>query len=455
MPAQPQTPADLLLDRVPPQNIEAEMALLGSMLLEEDAIGQVIETIQENSFYKDAHKRIFSAILQIYQQGHSVDLVTLTDRLKKEGSLEEVGNVSYLTSLASFVPTAANVEHYARIVREKHILRSLIQTATQIATASYEGSEEASLLLDKAESMIFDIALHGAAKTFTPIKELVRDSFETIETLYQRKVHVTGAATGFSDLDAQTAGLQPSELIVLAGRPSMGKSSLAMCIAEHVALEEKKGVAIFSLEMSKEHLVLRMLCSHARVEIQKVRTGFVPEKAWPDLSTAAGRLAEAPIFIDDSPDISALELRSRARRLKARFDIQMIVVDYLQLMRSHMRSDNRQQEISEISRSLKALARELSIPVLAVSQLSRAPERREDFRPRLSDLRESGAIEQDADLVLLLFREDYYKTLPLEDPNRGTAELIIAKQRNGPTDTLRLAFLKEFSRFESLSRRTE
>lgn len=450
-----QPPTELLLDRVPPQNIEAEMALLGSMLLEGEAIGQVLELVQEPSFYKDSHKKIFSAIVRLYEQGRSVDLVTLTDLLKKEGILEEVGNASYLTSLASFVPTAANVEHYARIVREKSILRNLIHTATQIAAACYDGTEEAGLLLDKAESMIFNIAVHGATKTLVPIKDLVRDSFETIETLYQRKVHVTGVATGFADLDARTAGLQPSDLVILAGRPSMGKSSLAMNIMEHAALEQKKGIALFSLEMSKEHLVLRMLCSHARVEIQKVRTGFVPEKAWPDLSTAAGRLAEASIFIDDSPDISALELRARARRLKSRYDIQLVVLDYLQLMRAHTRADNRQQEISEISRSLKALARELNVPVLAVSQLSRAPERREDFRPRLSDLRESGAIEQDADLVLLLFREDYYRNLPLDDPNRGTAELIIAKQRNGPTDTFRLAFLKEFSRFQTLSRRTE
>jgi len=449
----PTTPQDVLLDRVPPQNIEAEMALLGSMLLEEDAIAQATETIRESDFYKDSHKKIFASILRLYQQGRSVDLVTLTDLLKKEGTLEEIGNVSYLTTLASFVPTAANVEHYVRIVREKSVLRSLIHIATHIATSCYDGAEETNLLLDKAESMIFDVAMHGSPQTFTPIKDLVRDSFETIETLYQRKVHVTGVSTSFADLDARTAGLQPSDLIVLAGRPSMGKSSLAMNIAEHAALEEKKGVAVFSLEMSKEHLVLRMLCSHAKVDIQKVRTGFVPEKAWPELSTAAGKLAESVIFIDDSPDISALELRAKARRLKARYDIQLVVVDYLQLMRAHTKTDNRQQEISEISRSLKALARELHIPVVAVSQLSRAPERREDFRPRLSDLRESGAIEQDADLVLLLFREDYYKNLPMDDPNRGTAELIIAKQRNGPTDTLRLAFLKEFSRFENLSRR--
>jgi len=450
-----QTHSELFLDRIPPQNLEAEMALLGSMLLEEDAIAQVLELVDEHSFYKEAHRKIFSAILVLYEKNRSVDLITLTETLKKEGVLEEIGNASYLASLASFVPTAANVGHYAQIVREKSILRNLIHTATQIASECYEGSEEAGLLLDKAESMIFDIATHGASKTFVPIKELVRDSFETIETLYQRKVHVTGLGTGYPDLDSRTAGLQPSELVVLAGRPSMGKSSLAMCMAEHAALEEKKGVAIFSLEMSKEHLVLRMLCSRAKVDIQKVRTGFVPENAWPDLSSVAGRLAEAPIFIDDSPSISALELRARARRLKARYDIQLIVLDYLQLMRSHLRVDNRQQEISEISRSLKALARELHIPVLAVSQLSRAPERREDFRPRLSDLRESGAIEQDADLVMLLFREDYYKNLATDDPNRGTAELIIAKQRNGPTDTLRLTFLKEFARFEAFSQRAE
>ncbi len=452
MPIQPQ---ELLLDRVPPQNIDAEMALLGSMLLEEEAIAQAIEWVDENAFYKGAHKKIFSAVIRLYEQGSSVDLVTLTDTLRKSGSLEEIGNASYLASLASFVPTSANVEHYARIVQEKNILRSLIRTTTQIATDCYEGAEEARLLLDKAESMIFDVANRGSSRTFVSIKDLVRDSFETIESLYQRKVHVTGLATGFPELDALTAGLQPSDLVVLAGRPSMGKSSLAMCLAEHVAVEQKKGVAIFSLEMSKEHLVLRLLCSRARVDMQKVRTGFVPEKAWPELSTAAGLLAEAPMFIDDSPAISALELRARSRRLKARFDIQMIVVDYLQLMRSHIRTDNRQQEISDISRSLKALARELNVPVIAVSQLSRAPEKREDFRPRLSDLRESGAIEQDADLVMLLLREDYYKNLPMDDPNRGTAELIIAKQRNGPTDTIRLTFLKEFARFVALSRRAE
>lgn len=431
------------------------MALLGSMLLEEEAIGDAVELVHEGDFYKESHRKIFSAMLRLYQEGRSVDLVTLTDLLRKEGDLGEIGNASYVASLASFVPTAANVAHYARIVREKSVLRNLIQTATQIATSCYEGSEETQVLLDRAESMIFDIAVHGTPKTLVPMKELVRDSFETIEALYQRKVHVTGIATGFADLDARTAGLQPSDLVILAGRPSMGKSSLAMCIAEHAALEEKKGVALFSLEMSKEHLVLRMLCSHARVEIQKVRTGFVPEKAWPDLSTAAGRLAESAIFIDDTPGISSLELRAKARRLKARYDIHLVVVDYLQLMRAYSRVDNRQQEISEISRSLKSLARELNVPVLAVSQLSRAPERREDFRPRLSDLRESGAIEQDADLVILLFREDYYKNLPLDDPHRGTAEVIIAKQRNGPTDTLRLAFLKEYARFEDLSRRSE
>ena len=443
---------DLSVDRIPPQNIEAEMALLGSMLLEEEAVGRAIDHVHEESFYREAHRKIFSAILSLYSQNQAVDLVTLTDQLKKEGTLEEIGGTSYLASLANFVPTAANVDHYARIVREKHILRQLIQTSTQIAGECYEGSQDADLLLDQAESRIFDIATRRVSAAFVLIKEVIKGSIETIDSLYQRKVHVTGLSTGFEDFDAMTAGLQPADLIVLAGRPSMGKSSFATCIVEHVGLVEKKPVAIFSLEMSKEHLVHRMLCSHARVDIQKARSGFLSEADWPRLASGAGRLSEAQIFIDDSPAISALTLRARARRLKSRFDIQLIILDYLQLMQGSIQSENRQQEISEISRSLKALARELNIPLVAVSQLSRAPERRENYRPRLSDLRESGAIEQDADLVALLFREDYYN--PTEE-NKGVTEMIIAKQRNGPIGSVYLTFLKEYARFENLTRRTE
>ena len=447
-----QVQQDLSIDRIPPQNIEAEMALLGSMLLEEEAVGRAIDHVHEESFYREAHRKIFSAILSLYSQNQAVDLVTLTDQLKKEGTLEEIGGTSYLASLANFVPTAANVDHYARIVREKHILRQLIQTSTQIAGECYEGSQDADLLLDQAESRIFDIATRRVSAAFVLIKEVIKGSIETIDSLYQRKVHVTGLSTGFEDFDAMTAGLQPADLIVLAGRPSMGKSSFATCIVEHVGLVEKKPIAIFSLEMSKEHLVHRMLCSHARVDIQKARSGFLSEADWPKLASGAGRLSEAQIFIDDSPAISALTLRAKARRLKSRFDIQLIILDYLQLMQGSIQSENRQQEISEISRSLKALARELNIPLVAVSQLSRAPERRENYRPRLSDLRESGAIEQDADLVALLFREDYYN--PTEE-NKGITEMIIAKQRNGPIGSVYLTFLKEYARFENLTRRTE
>ena len=447
-----QVQQDLSIDRIPPQNIEAEMALLGSMLLEEEAVGRAVDLVHEASFYRESHRKIFSAILSLYSRNLAVDLVTLTDQLKKEGSLEEAGGASYLTSLANFVPTAVNVEHYARIVREKYILRQLIQTSTQIASDCYEASQDADLLLDRAESRIFDIATRRVSASFVSIKEVIKGSIETIDNLYQHKIHVTGLSTGFEDFDAMTAGLQPSDLVILAGRPSMGKSSFATCIAEHVGLVEKKPVALFSLEMSKEHLVHRMLCSHARVDIQKARSGFLSESDWPRLASGAGKLAEAPIFIDDSPAISALGLRAKARRLKSRYDIQLIVLDYLQLMQGSSPSENRQQEISEISRSLKALARELNVPLLAVSQLSRAPERRETYRPRLSDLRESGAIEQDADLVVLLFREDYYNP---NAENKGVTEIIIAKQRNGPIGSLHLTFLKEFARFETLSRRAE
>ncbi len=428
------------------------MALLGSMLLEEEAVGRAIELVHEESFYRDSHRKIFAGILSLYGQHQAVDLVTLTDQLKKEGVLDQIGGASYLASLANFVPTATNVEHYARIVREKHILRQLIQTSTQIAGDCFEGSQNADLLLDKAEGMIFDIATRRITSSFVPIKEVIKGSIETIDNLYQRKVHVTGLATGFEDFDAMTAGLQTADLIVVAGRPSMGKSSFATCIVEHVGVVEKKPVAIFSLEMSKEHLVHRMLCSHARVDIQKARSGFLSEADWPRLASAAGKLSEAQIFIDDTPAISILGLRARARRLKSRFDIQLIILDYLQLMQGSVQSENRQQEISEISRSLKALARELNVPLVAVSQLSRAPERRETYRPRLSDLRESGAIEQDADLVVLLLREDYYN--PTEE-NKGITEIMIAKQRNGPVGSLHLTFLKEFARFENLSRRAE
>ena len=436
------------IERLPPQNLDAEQAVLGSMLLEESAIAAAAEHLDEPVFYKDAHRKIFVALLALYKATTPVDLITVTDELKRRNQLEEVGGASYLATLTSVVPTAANAEHYCRIVKQKAILRDLIRVSTRIAGDCYEEAVEPDVLLDRAEMMIFDIASKKIKRDAVAMKDIIKSSIEMIDTLYQRKGMITGMPTGFIELDQQLAGLQPAELIVVAGRPAMGKSSFALCVAEHVAMAEKAGVAIFSLEMSKESLVQRMLCSHARINAHNVRSGMLSTSDWPNLTKAAGKLSEAPIFIDDSPSVSILELRARARRLKSRHNIGLIIVDYLQLMEESANAENRQQEISLISRSLKGLARELGIPVIAVSQLSRAPERRESFRPRLSDLRESGAIEQDADVVLMLFREDYYS---MTDENKGIAEVIIAKQRNGPTGTVKLAFINEYTRFETLA----
>jgi replicative DNA helicase len=436
------------LERVPPQNLDAEMAVLGSMLLEEEALIAAAELVDEQAFYKDAHRKLFAAMLALYKHNISVDLVTLTEELKRRNLLEDTGGASYLATLTSVVPTAANVEHYCRIVKSKAILRSLITAATHIASECYEESTEPDVLLDRAETRIFEIASRKIKRDAVSVKELIKSSIETIDTLYQRKGFITGLPSGFTEVDQMLAGLQPADFIVIAGRPAMGKSSFTMSLAEHVALVEKIPVAIFSLEMSKEHLVQRMLCSHARINAHNVRSGMLSTSDWPKLTQAAGKLSEAPIFIDDTPGISILELRAKARRLKGRQGIGLIILDYLQLMEEPSRSENRQQEIALISRNLKALARELNIPVIAVSQLSRAPERRETFRPRLSDLRESGSIEQDADVVLLLFREEYYT--PTEE-NKGITEVIIGKQRNGPTGTVKLAFIREYTRFENLA----
>ena len=436
-------------ERVPPQNLEAEAGVLGAMLLEEAAVSEVVDILESTSFYKEAHQKIFSCMVALYSEGRSIDVITLTDALRKREELDYVGGAGYIAELATAVPTAANVRHYAKIVRDKAVTRQLIRTATQIVTDSFESASDIDALLDRAEKTIFDIAMRRVDTTLIPIKELIKDSIETIDELYQRKAHVTGLASGFNDIDVMTAGLQKADLIVIAGRPSMGKSAFVCGIAEHVAAVDKKPVAFFSLEMSKEQLVQRLLCSFARVEAHRVRTGFLGQSDWPKLTNAASKLAEAPLYIDDTPSVSALEIRAKARRLKSRFDIQLVIVDYLQLMRGPSGVENRQQEISEISMSLKTLARELSVPVIAISQLSRAVESRSDHRPQLSDLRESGAIEQDADVVMLLLREEYYT--PTEE-NKGKAEIIIAKQRNGPVGSVELAFIKEITRFTNLAK---
>ncbi len=441
-----------MIEKIPPQNIDAEMAVLGAMLLDKEVIPLAIEMLSESCFYKDANRRIYSAVVKLFDENRGVDLVTVIEELKKTNSLEDAGGPDYVSNLASSVPTSANFIHYAKIIKEKMVLRKLINTATHIVTECYDTSKDVDSLVDKAEQMIFEVSSSKVDRKFIPIRDIIKNSIETIDNLYQRKENVTGISTGFRELDIKTAGFQASDLIVVAARPSMGKSALATCIAEHAAVVDRVPVAFFSLEMSKEQLVQRMLCSHARVDAHKVRTGFLSQADWPKLVSAAGKLSEAPIYIDDTPGISVLELRAKARRLKAQFDIKLIVLDYLQLMQSHARADSRQQEISEISRSLKALARELNTPLIAISQLSRAVEQRQDHRPQLSDLRESGAIEQDADLVILLLREYYYN--PTEE-NRGLAEIIIAKQRNGPTGSFSLAFLGEYMRFENLTSRGE
>jgi len=440
------------VEKIPPQNIDAEMAVLGSMLIDQDVIGDAIETLDEASFYKDSHRKIFAAMVKLFDENKGVDMVTLIEELKKAGSLDSLGGPSFITSLASSVPTSANFTHYANIIKEKKLLRKLISAATQIASESYDPSQNAEAIVDKAEQLIFDVSQKKKASRFLALKDIIKNSIETIDGLYQRKENITGLATGFRELDIKTAGLQPSDLIIIAGRPSMGKSALASCIAEHIGVIEKKPVAFFSLEMSKEQLVQRMLCSHARVDAHKVRTGFLSQADWPRLVSAAGKLSEAPIYIDDTPGITVMELRAKARRLKSQYDIKLIILDYLQLMQGPARSENRQQEISEISRSLKALARELNVSLIAISQLSRAVEQRADHKPQLSDLRESGAIEQDADLVALIVREEIYN--PTEE-NKGMADLIIAKQRNGPIGNIKLAFLGEFMRFDNLAARGE
>jgi len=446
------TPVRELIEKVPPQNQEAEIAVLGSMLLDKEAIAHAIELLDHDSFYKEAHKKIFSTVVNLYDKNKVIDIVTLVEALRNQDMLDEVGGPAYLTSIVSSIPTSANIEHYARIVREKSILRNLISTATQIVSESYDNISNVDDLLDKAERMIFDITTSKVESKVASIKDVIKSSIEMIDNLYQRKENVTGVATGFHDFDVMTAGLQKSDLIIIAGRPSMGKSALVSCMAEHIGVVEKTPVAFFSLEMAKQQLVQRMLCSHARVDAHKVRTGFLSQSDWPKLVNAAGKLSESPVYIDDTPGVSVLELRGKARRLKSQFDIGLIVVDYMQLMQGPKSAENRQQEISEISRSLKSLARELNVPLIAVSQLSRAVEQRADRRPQLSDLRESGAIEQDADLVVLLLREEYYN--PTEE-NKGMAEVIVAKQRNGPVGSIKLAFINEFTRFEDLAKQEE
>ena len=432
-------------DRVPPHDLNAERAVLGSMLIEPTAVGKAIEILKPDDFYRSAHRQIFSAMISLFTRAEPVDALTVGTELSRQGVLEEVGGNFYLTELAKHVPSAANVEYHARIVLEKALFRRLIEISTNIISEAFEASEKATEIIDRAEQQIFSLSERGLRKSFEHIHPILKRTFETIEGFHKRKGKVTGVPTGFTKLDELTSGFQKSDLIIIAGRPSMGKTAFCLNIARNAAVEYDIGVGIFSLEMASYQLAMRMLCSEARVDAHQVRTGSLEDTKWQRLSRAAGRLYSAPIYIDDTPGISILELRAKGRRLMAEHQIGMIIIDYLQLIRGP-RVESRQQEISAISQSLKALAKELNIPVVALSQLSRAVESRTDRRPMLSDLRESGALEQDADVVMFVYREDAYT----QTENEGIAEIIIGKQRNGPTGTIKLSFQKKFVRFDNL-----
>jgi replicative DNA helicase len=443
---------DVVAERPLPHNLEAERSVLGAILLHNDAFNLAAEVIDAQDFFRDAHRRIFDKMVRLAERGDAIDLVTLKEELGRSGDLDEVGGPAYITALVDGVPRSTNVEHYARIIKEKATLRNLIFSANKILTNAYAGEDEAEVILDQAEHAIFAIADDNVRDGFVSVRELAQSSLDTIENLHARKELSTRVPTGFADLDEMTSGFQPSDLIIVAARPSMGKTSLVLNMAQHVGTKTDMSVGIFSLEMSKEQLFLRMLTSEARLDAHRLRGGFLGERDWGRLSQAIGTLSEAKIFIDDSPSIGVLEMRAKCRRLASEHGLHMIMVDYIQLMQGRGKFENRTLELASISRSMKGLAKELNVPIIVLSQLSRAPESRSDHRPQLSDLRESGALEQDADLVLFIYREDQYadKTQPPTDA-QGTAELIIGKQRNGPTGTVKLAFIREYTRFENLA----
>jgi len=439
-----------LTDKLPPQNLEAERACLGSMLLDKEAIEVAIDILTEGDFYSDQHRIIFRTLIELYSRSTPVDIVTLSDYLRGSGDLDGAGGVGYISSLLDETPTSANVEYYAKIVEQKSLLRKLIRASSNAISLCYNTERDAFEIVDEAEKLIFDVTERKGVRGYFPISEVIKDSITAIEKLFHRGDNYTGIPSGFKELDDLTSGFQNSEFIVVAARPSVGKTAFALNIAQNVAIQQRLKVAVFSLEMSKEALMQRMLCSEARIDSQRLRKGLLRTEEWGPLTTAAGKLSEAVIFIDETPGISDMQLRAKARRIQSRHGLDLVIVDYLQLMSSIRKKEGRTQEISEISRSLKGLARELGIPVMALSQLSRAVETRgRDKRPILSDLRESGAIEQDADVVIFLYRDELYN--PHSD-KEGIAEVIIQKQRNGPTGTIELKFFKEFTRFENYER---
>ncbi|NLG89702.1 MAG: replicative DNA helicase [Clostridiaceae bacterium] len=439
-----------VLEKVPPHSIEAEQSVLGSLLLDRDLLPDITALLKSEDFYLEQHKEIYEAILDLYEQNKPVDLITVSEQLTKRGTLNRVGDYEYLSNLATAVPTTANAMHYAEIIEDKSLLRKLIHAATQIQKRSYEATEEAVDILSDAEKYIYDIVQNRNQTGLLPISDVLDITFSRLEELYNRSGEYTGIPSGFYDLDKKTAGFQKSDLILIAARPSMGKTSFALNIAAYAAVHKQVPVAIFSLEMSKEQLVSRIISSEVMIEMEKMRRGNLEDEDWKELANAIGVLSKAPIYIDDNAAISVMEIMSKCRRLKMRRGLGLIIIDYLQLMQSRRRTENRQQEISEISRSLKIMAKELEVPVIALSQLSRAPDiRTANHRPILSDLRESGAIEQDADLVIFLYRDDYYNE---DSEKKNITEVILAKHRNGSIGTIELAWIPQYTKFRNLEK---
>jgi replicative DNA helicase len=436
--------------RVPPHNLEAEESLLGAMLLSKDAIAAALEVCSADDFYKPAHGHVFEAVQSLYGQGEPADPVTVADELRRAGLLDGIGGPSVLITLQANTPAIANAGRYARIVEEHALLRRLIGVAGEIAEMGFSVPDDIGAVVDRAESMVFEVADRKATDTLKPLRELLSDGLDRLELLYDRNESITGVPTGYADLDERLSGLQPSNLVIVGARPSAGKTSFALGIAAHAAMEARKPVLFFSLEMSHQEITQRLLCSEARVDAGRLRNGRLHESDWPKISHAIGRLGEAPIFVDDNPNLTVMDVRGRARRMKSRLgELGVIVIDYLQLMSGRNSAENRQVEVSEISRGLKILARELETPVVALSQLSRNLEMRSDKRPILADLRESGSLEQDSDVVMFIYRDEVYNP---ESPDRGSAEIIVSKHRNGPTGTTRLAFLEKYTRFENMAR---
>jgi len=438
-------------ERVPPHNIEAEESVLGSMLLSKNAIAEVLEMLHEDDFYRPAHRTVFQSVLNLYSHGQAVDAVTVAEFLRRDGVLQDIGGAPFLFTLVSGVPTAANAAYYARIVKEAGVLRRLIDVGTRIVQLGFETPQDTERAVDIAESLVYQVAQGRVSEDYQSLREVLTGTLEAIERLHDDRREITGVPTGFPDLDRLTSGLQNSNLIIVAARPAVGKSTLGLDVARHAAVRAQVPTVVFSLEMSKTELVQRLMCAECTVDMQRLRTGRMEESDWTRLTRSLGKLADAPLFIDDSAATTMMEIRAKCRRLKQRHGLGLVIVDYLQLMQPAKRVENRQQEVSEISRSLKLLAKELEVPVIAVSQLSRQTEARSDRRPMLSDLRESGALEQDADVVLFIYRDELYDQ---ESTRKGEADLILAKHRNGPTDTVTVTFQGQYSRFAPMAARS-